>query len=60
MLRLFCLLLTAFGTFFHILSQAQDAAKALMQGCKFTWRSAFSQLRWLEEDAFGYLVTAAG
>jgi len=60
MLRLFCLALTAFAAFFHILSQAADAAKALMQGCKFTWRSAFSQLRWLEEDAFGYLVTAAG
>jgi hypothetical protein len=59
MLRLFCLALTAFDAFFHILSQAADAAKALMQGCKFTWRSAFSQLRWLQEDAFGYLVTAA-
>lgn len=60
MLRLFCLALTAFDAFFHILSQIQDATKALMQGCKFTWRSALSQLRWFEEDAFDYLVTAAG
>jgi hypothetical protein len=31
-----------------------------MQGCKFTLKSAFSQLGWLEEDAFEYLVTAGG
>ena len=49
MLRLFCLALTTFDAFFHTLRQTTDAAKALMQGCKFTWRSAFSQLRWLEE-----------
>jgi hypothetical protein len=60
MLRLFCLALTVFDAFFYILQQTQDALKSLMQGCKFTWKSAFSQLGWLEEDAFEYLVTAGG
>jgi hypothetical protein len=60
MLRLFCLALTVFDAFFYILQQTQDAIKTLMQGCKFTWKSAFSQLGWLEEDAFEYLVTAGG
>ena len=60
MLRLFCLALTVFDAFFHILQQTEDAIKTLMQGCKFTWKSAFSQLGWLEEDAFEYLVTAGG
>jgi hypothetical protein len=58
LLRLFCLALTVFDAFFYILRQTQDAIKSLMQGCKFTWKSAFSQLGWLEEDAFEYLVTA--
>ena len=60
MLRLFCLALTVFDAFFYILQQTEDAIKTLMQGCKFTWKSAFSQLGWLEEDAFEYLVTAGG
>jgi len=58
LLRLFCLAVTVFDAFFYILQQTQDAIKTLMQGCKFTWKSAFSQLGWLEEDAFEYLVTA--
>jgi len=60
LLRLFCLALTVFDAFFYILQQTEDAIKTLMQGCKFTWKSAFSQLGWLEEDAFEYLVTAGG
>jgi len=58
LLRLFCLALTVFDAFFYILQQTAGALKILMQGCKFTWKSAFSQLGWLEEDAFEYLVTA--
>jgi hypothetical protein len=60
MLRLFCLAVTVFDAFFYILHQTEQALKTLMQGCKFTWKSAFSQLQWLEEDAFEYLVTATG
>jgi hypothetical protein len=60
LLRLFCLALIAFDAFFYILQRMGDTMKALMQGCKFTWKSAFSQLGWLEEDAFEYLVTAGG
>lgn len=60
LLHLFCLALTVFDAFFYILQQTQDAIKTLMQGCKFTWKSAFSQLGWLEEDAFEYLLTAGG
>ena len=60
MLRLFCLAVTVFDAFYYILHQSEDALQALMQGCKFTWKSAFSQLQWLEEDAFEYLVTAVG
>jgi len=51
---------TVFDAFFCILQRAEDARKSIMQGCKFTWKSAFSQLGWLEEDAFEYLVTAGG
>jgi hypothetical protein len=58
LLRLFCLALTVFDAFFYILQQTENAIKSLMQGCNFTWKSAFSQLGWLEEDAFEYLVTA--
>ena len=58
MLRLFCLALVAFDAFFTILHPNQAASKALMQGCKFTWKSAFSQMWWHYQDAFGYLVTA--
>ena len=60
LLRLFCLALSTFDAFFYILQQAGLVMKTLMQGCKFTWKSGFSQLRWLEEDAFEYLVTAGG
>ena len=58
MLRLFCLALVAFDAFFHILHPNQAASKALMQGCKFTWKSAFSQMWWHYQDAFEILVTA--
>lgn len=60
LLRLFCLALVAFDAFFCILQQTKDGLKDLMQGCKFTWKAAFSQLWWLEEDAFEYLLTAVG
>jgi hypothetical protein len=58
LLRLFCLALTAFDAFFAILHRNEAASKALMQGCKFTWKSAFSQMGWHYPDAFEYLVTA--
>jgi hypothetical protein len=58
LLRLFCLALAAFDAFFAILHRNQAASKALMQGCKFTWKSAFSQMGWHYPDAFNYLVTA--
>jgi hypothetical protein len=58
MLRLFCLALTVFDMFFYILQRKEDASKALMQGCKFTWKSAFSQIQWQYEDAFDSLITA--
>ncbi len=58
MLRLFCLALTLFDMFFYILQRKEDDSKALMQGCKFTWKSAFSQMWWHYQDAFDYLVTA--
>jgi hypothetical protein len=58
MLRLFCLALLAFDAFFHILHRNQKASKALMQGCKFTWKNAFSQMGWQHQDAFQGLVTA--
>ena len=58
LLRLFCLSLTVFDAFFYILHRNETASKALMQGCKFTWKSAFSQMQWHYEDAFDYLVTA--
>ena len=60
LLRLFCLALVAFDAFFCILQQTKDGVKVLMQGCKFTWKAAFSQLWWLQEDAFEYLLTAVG
>jgi len=58
MLRLFCLALTVFDMFFYILQRKEDASKALMQGCKFTWKSAFSQIQWQYEDALDFLVTS--
>jgi hypothetical protein len=58
MLRLFCLALIAFDAFFHILHRNEAASKALMQGCKFTWKSAFSQMWWHYPDAFEVLLTA--
>ena len=58
MLRLFCLALTAFDAFFCILHRNQAASKALMQGCTFTWRSAFSRIWWHCQDAFEDLLTA--
>ena len=58
MLRLFCLTLAIFDAFFRILHRTEDAAKSLMQGCKFTWKSAFSQIWCHCQDAFWYLVTA--
>jgi len=58
MLRLFCLALAIFDSFFTILHRNEAASKALMQGCKFTWKSAFSQMWWNYQDAFDYLVTA--
>ena len=58
LLRLFCLALTLFDAFFAILHRNQAASKALMQGCKFTWKAAFSQMWWHYPDAFEYLLTA--
>jgi hypothetical protein len=58
LLRLFCLALTVFDAFFAILHRNEAASKALMQGCKFTWKAAFSQMGWHYPDAFEYLVTA--
>jgi hypothetical protein len=58
MLRLFCLALAVFDAFFAILHRNLAASKALMQGCKFTWKAAFSQMGWHYPDAFEYLVTA--
>ena len=53
-----CLALAIFDAFFYILHRSEDASKALMQGCKFTWKSAFSQMWWHYKDAFEYLITA--
>jgi hypothetical protein len=36
LLRLFCLAVTVFDAFFHIVQQGPEAIKSLMQGCKFT------------------------
>ena len=58
MLRVFCLALVVFDTFFSMLRQKRAAHNALMQGCKFTWKTAFSQMWWQYPDAFEYLVTA--
>ena len=58
MLRLFCLHLAVFDAFFSILNDNQPERKALLQGCKFTWKAAFSQMSWQYEDAFIYLITA--
>lgn len=58
LLRLFCLALAVFDAFFAILHRNQAASKTLMQGCKFTWKAAFSQMGWQYPDAFQYLVTA--
>jgi len=58
MLRLFYLVLTVFDAFFAILHRNEAASKGLMQGCKFTWKSAFSQMWWQHQDAFNYLITA--
>ncbi len=58
MLRLFCLALTVFNAFFCILQRNETASKALMQRCKFTCKSAFSQEKWHYKDAFEYLLTA--
>jgi hypothetical protein len=58
MLRLFCMALAVFDAFFAILHRNEAASKTLMQGCKFTWKSAFSQMWWNYQDAFDYLVTA--
>ena len=58
MLRLFCLALTVFDAFFTILQRNEDDSKTLMQGCKFTWKNAFSQMWWHYADAFDYLITS--
>jgi len=58
MLRLFCLALAVFDAFFAILHRNEAASKALMQGCKFTWKNAFSQMWWHYQHAFEYMVTA--
>jgi len=58
MLHLFCLALAVFDAFFAILHRNEAASKALMQGCKFTWKSAFSQMWWHYQDAFDYAVSA--
>ena len=58
MLRFFCLNLLVFAAFFHILRHDEDGTKSLMEGCRFTWKSAFSQMSWRNEDAFDYLMTA--
>ena len=60
MLRIFCLALAVFDAFFAISHRNEAHTKALMQGCKFTWKSAFSQMWWCYRDAFDYLVVAAG
>jgi hypothetical protein len=52
------LALAVFDAFFAILHRNEAASKALMQGCKFTWKSAFSQMWWHYQDAFEYVVTA--
>ncbi|MEW5818284.1 MAG: hypothetical protein AB1798_23210 [Spirochaetota bacterium] len=58
LLRLFCLALTVFDAFFSILHRNEALSKSLMQGCKVTWESAFSQMWWHYQAAFVYLVTA--
>ena len=37
---------------FTILHSNEAASKALLQGCKFTWKSAFSQMWWHYQDVF--------
>ena len=51
--------LPVFEAFFYLLQRNEDAAKALMRGCKFTWRNVFSQIQSYCGDALEYLVTAA-
>lgn len=58
LLRLFCLALAVFDAFLCIVRHDESDAKALLQGCKFTWKSAFSQLMWQCADALEYLTTA--
>jgi len=58
MLRLFCLALAVVDAFFYILHRSEAASRAVMQGCKFTYKSAFSQMWWHYKIAFEYLVTA--
>lgn len=58
LLRLFCLSLTVFDAFFSRLIHRRSDYQHLMQGCKFTWRNAFSQMRHRCPEAFEYLVTA--
>ncbi len=55
---LFCLALAVFDVFFYVLHRNEAASKALIQGCKFTRKSAFSQMWWHYKDALEYLVTA--
>jgi hypothetical protein len=58
LLRLFCLHLTVFDAFFSILNEDKAERKALLQGCKFTWKGAFSQMNRRYDDAVRYLTTA--
>lgn len=60
LLRLFCLSLTVFDAFFYSLIHRCTDYQQLMQGCKFTWKSAFSLIRHRYHDALEYLVTAPG
>ena len=60
LLRLFCLALTVFDAFFYIVIHRSHDYQQLMQGCKFTWKSAFSQMRHRYPHALEYLVTATG
>ena len=60
LLRLFCLAITVFDAFFFMLNHRSHDYQQLMQGCKFTWKSAFLQMMQRYPEAFDYLVTATG
>ncbi len=57
MLRLFCLALTVLAALLYSLQRTKQEWKALLDGCKFTWKTAFSQIQWRWGKALEVLLT---